>query len=160
MIIEILIFIESFWKELIATFVAFFSLWKYFDSRKKELDWKKTEFLFEQSKYIDSESDIQYVVGIIDGEHGIRLEERLTQKGKLIGDDEQFREGLHKLLNMLERLSYAVESIGSITMNEVSHFGWYFTSVYREELLVNYCNRNGYKQVVLLAEKVEEYFKS
>ena len=138
-------FLESHWKELIATIVAIFGLWKYFDARKQELDWKKTEFLFDQAKYIDDDSEIKYSFRIIDGESVLKVSDVLDEKGDTTDEHQEFIIGFHKLLNLLDRLAYAVTIRKTITMAEVNQFGWYFTSVNRNKRLQNFCSMNGYK---------------
>lgn len=152
-------FLEEHWKELVATFVAVFGLFKYFDARKKELNWKKTEFLFEQSKYIDSDDDIQFAIRVIDGEDKLKINRVINTKGCFTTENASLIKGMHNLFNLLDRLAYAVTVRNSISMEEVAHFGWYFTSIRRNKTLVSFCNSNGYKQVIELAEDVEKYFK-
>ncbi|MFQ5771975.1 MAG: hypothetical protein ACE5HX_15680 [bacterium] len=47
-------FTQDNWKELIGFLIAGFGIWKYLDTRKNELVWKRTEFLFEQARLLDS----------------------------------------------------------------------------------------------------------
>ena len=61
-------FLQSYWREIAALVGFSVGLWRYLDSRARELKWRRTEFLFEQAKYLDNDEDIMSAVLIIAGE--------------------------------------------------------------------------------------------
>lgn len=157
---ELFCFFKDHWKEIIATFVAIFSLWKYFDARDKELNWKKTEFLFSQSHYIDTDTEMQLAMQIIDGENSIKLTELFDANGSLTKLGNEYLPGFHKLFNLLDRIAYAVLTTKTLTMEEATLFGWHFTSIVRKKRLTKYCKKNGYKQVIEFSEEISNFFNN
>ncbi|MGR5550866.1 hypothetical protein [Vibrio sp. DNB22_12_1] len=157
---SIVCFLQGYWKEIIATIVAMFSIWKYFDTRKKELSWKKTEFLFTQSHYIDTDSEMQLAIQIIDGEHSVKLTEIFDSKGYLTELGHEYLSGFHKLFNLLDRIAYSVLRTNALSMDEAAQFGWHFTSIARQKCLSEYCYKNGYKQVLEFSKEMEKFFKN
>ena len=51
-------FIKIYWREIIAFIGAVIGFRKYIDARKRELNWRRTEFIFQEAKYLDNDPDI------------------------------------------------------------------------------------------------------
>lgn len=147
--------------KLIGTIIAFlsfvFGFIKYMDSRERELSWKKTEFLFNQAKYIDNDKDIIKSVSVFLKE---KPEEVLI---KVYGTniDEATREeyivGFEKLFNFLDRLAHAYLKLNTLGKDEIANYGWYLDCIKRSNTLHNYCIKNGFKDVINLAKEIENY---
>ena len=141
-------FIQDNWKELIAFFIAVFGIWKYFDTRKNELAWKRTEFLFEQARLLDSDPDISESIKILEDRHqSISLEE-------VFGGNKDYLQKFDKLFNLLDRIAYATVYQKTLSIDEVENFGWYLKKIKNKPLLVDYCKNNGFSDIIKLAEKI------
>lgn len=108
--------------------------------REEELKWKRTEFIFDQAGLFDGENEISEAVKIItDNNASVSVEKLLDLKSDMNpfhrGDG---RHKLDKLLNLMERIAYAF-SRGILTIDELSHFEWYFIRVTEIEVLNDYC---------------------
>jgi hypothetical protein len=144
-------FLQSNWKELIAFLIAAFSIWKYFDTKKNELAWRRTEFLFEQGYLLDSDEDISEAVRILEARNNeISLSEVF---------DENNCDYLHKfdkLFNLLDRLAYATIYKKTISTEEIMNFGWYLKKIRNEKVVANYCAKKGFKDILSLADLLIE----
>jgi len=147
--------------KLIGIFIALISLiiglYKYLDSRNRELAWKKTEFLFEQARYLDNDKDIIRSISLFQEQH---YEDILS---KIYGDnyDEDLRKeyqlGFEKLLNFLDRLAHAYLKLEIVGKEKVTNFGWYLEYIESSEVLNIYCVNNGYEDVINLANEMKRY---
>lgn len=135
----------------------FFSLWKFLDSRKRELEWKKTEFVFFQASKMDENSKVSRVVRIIDGHDELKPEDIVTHKGAFCSSDPDIIDGVHNLLNTLDRLAYAYQRHSSISLEELEPFFWYFTSIQRNTHFSTFCRKNGYRKVLDTSESIQEF---
>jgi hypothetical protein len=139
--------------------VAAFGLWKYLDARRRDFKWRRTEFLFEQMKYLDTDEEMQEVLRRLSGWDTAGIELMFDSRSRLSVDvSPESARGLQKMLNLLDRIAYATLDAKTLTMGEVSYFGWNFSMVHRNKPLRAYCMNNGFKQVVKLAERVEQHF--
>ena len=105
-----------------------FTIWKYFDTKDKELRWKKAEAILELGHQFDSDTDIMEAVKIIEGRHKITIEMLYNTDGEPQNSahpDELQK--IDKFLNFLDRIAYAVEKAGTLTLTEAKNFGWYYT---------------------------------
>lgn len=141
-------FIQDNWKALIGFLIAVFGVWKYFDARKNELVWKRTEFLFEQARLLDSDPDISEAIKILEDRHNsISLED-------VFEGNKDYLHKFDKLLNLLDRIAYATVYQKTLSIDEVVNFGWYLKKIKNKPLLVDYCNNNGFSDIIKLAEKI------
>jgi len=143
---------------LIAIGIASVGIWRYLDSRKRELDWKRKEFLFKQAELLDSDPDIRSAINI--------LEERLVESdtglphytAKEIFEDLNGHSGLiikfDKLLNLFDRLAYSVYDTHTLRFDDIANFSWYYKEILKYPAMVDYCNKNGFEDVVKLANQL------
>jgi hypothetical protein len=131
------------WTRIFAATVALITfIWSvasYLAARKRELKWKRAEFLFEQAKYLDTDKEINYAVAILDGTYDTLSE---------------YRMGFDKLLNLLDRLAWASLKDHVISEEELSNFGWYYSAVIKQSRVVKYCENNGYDDVIKIAQEL------
>ena len=141
-------FIQNNLKEVIAFLIAGFGIWKYFNARKNELVWKRTEFLFEQARLLDSDPDISEAIKILEDRHqSISLEE-------VFEGNKDYLQKFDKLFNLLDRIAYATVYQKTLSIDEVVNFGWYLKKIKNKPLVVDYCNNNGFSDIIKLAEKI------
>ena len=149
-------FIFENWDKLLAFIVAVGGGYKYFDTRRRELAWKRTEFLFHQAALLDADKDMTEAIQIIEGRHP-----RITLDAlfKPDGEPDTTSQGetwhkLDKLLNLLDRIAYAVLELKTLDIDEARNFGWYLREIAAHALMKTYCETNGYADVIRLSEKI------
>ena len=138
----------------IATFI--FSMWRYLVVRWAELRWQRTEFLFEQARYLDLDVQMNYAVAMLDGSYRISLNEVFDENGRFLSEvDGKYKHGLDKLFNLLDRLAWAYFENNVISKSELVNFGWYYHKILKHNRVVKYCEKHGYKDVIKLAQKLQ-----
>lgn len=143
---------------MLTAVAAIFSFWKYVDTRDRELAWRHTEFLFHQAEYLDKDKDIAAAVRVMMGADPSLSVDDLFVGSKLLvneANNEHYRYGFEKLLNLLDRLAYAHLRKETLSMDELANFKWYFSQVCDNHKLTEYCNKNGFSDVVKMAEEVK-----
>ena len=150
-------FIQTHWQWLSALAIGVFAVWKYFDTRRRELAWRRTEFIFEQARLLDTDEDLADAVSILEGRH------ETVQLASLYPDQDELDESsyssldhhkMDKLLNFLDRLTYATSDAKTLSISEVVNFGWYFKLVAKHPGLKKYCRKNGFADTLALADKM------
>lgn len=132
-----------------------FTIWKHFDTKNKELTWKKAEAILDLGHKFDSDPDIIQALKIIEGRDAITLDKLYDSQGKpqnSIYPDELQK--IDKLLNFLDRIAYAVETAGTLTLTEAKNFGGYYELILEKSRLTKYCDINGFHDIVALAKKI------
>jgi len=103
-------FIQTNWQMILALIVGICALLKYFDTRKRELAWRRTEFIFEQARLLDTDIDLSDAILILEERHNeVKLSD-LFAADKSPYDRSpfsQYYQKMDKLLNFLDRLAYA-----------------------------------------------------
>ncbi len=142
-------------KEIISVCVLVFAFWKYTDIRKRELRWKRTEFLFKQAEFLDNDPNINLAVSVLDGVDGdVRIEDLFNIDGIINNTiDKRYRIGFEKLCNFLDRLAYAHLNSKAIEKKEIANFGWYIESIEKHTRVVKYCEKNGFGDILKLSSK-------
>jgi hypothetical protein len=120
-------FLQNNWKELIGFLIAVFGIWKYFDTKKTELAWKRTEFLFQQGYILDSDQDISEPVKILEGRN-----KQITVSEIFDKQNNGYLHKFDKLFNLLDRIAYATIYKKTISVEEVLNFGWYLKKIRNE----------------------------
>lgn len=143
---------------VMAAFMAFIAIATYFDARQRELKWQRTQFLFEQAKYIEEDVDCMQVIRVLEGrEPGVRLSAVFSDGLEMTPKErDENRQRFDKFLNFLDRIAYAVLLTKAINLKEVIMFGWYLEKINESEELQKYCRKDGYPDVVRLAEKLHD----
>lgn len=146
------------WKITSAVIVAIIGLIKYFHTRSKELAWRRTEFLFEQSRLLDTDEEYKESIRMLEGRHSVKLETLYDdyEKTKTDKDKIKYYEIMDKLLNYFDRISYSVYDAKTLTIIEVSNFGWYLQKIKDSKLLNKYCEDNGFQDILKLSEDIEK----
>ena len=141
-------------KEIIAAMALVFAFWKYTDIRKRELRWKRTEFLFKQAELLDNDSDITLAISVLDGaDTNVKLDDLFDVHGNINHTiDKQYRIGFEKMCNFLDRLAYAHLNTKAIEKKEIANFGWYIESIVNHTRVVKYCENNGFEDIIKLSE--------
>jgi hypothetical protein len=152
-------FIQSHWQALTALAVGVFAVWKYFDSRASELAWRRTEFLFEQARLLDTDPDLSAAVLILEGrDPEVQLSDLFSEGQDPFSKSSRTRHYQHmdKLLNFLDRLAYAVLDARTLSVSEVANFGWYFRKVSEHPGLCQYCKATGFGDIIVLLDELKK----
>ena len=144
------------WRPIVAYATILWALISYFLTRRRELNWKRTEFLFTQAHYLDNDPHLQEVVTILEGRHSMLTVEKIFATGPELEphEREQYKQRFDKLLNLFQRLAYVVSEPKTIRMSEMASFGWYYERILQYPLLVRYCMENGFHEIVEVAKKL------
>lgn len=149
-------FLGNNWKEIAGLIGGLVAAWKYFDTRKRELTWRKTETLFRLGDRFDSDPDISQATQLIDDRlAGLHLNQLFDEEGR--PNNDLHGDMLHKIdkhLNLLARMAYAHQTMNTLSLAEVRNFGAYYQNVLVAERLKKYCQKYGYNDVVKMAEKI------
>jgi len=145
------------WEPLVAYATLVAAIVGYFLSRRRELAWKRTEFLFLQSQYIDKDTDMSEVIQILEDRHPT-----LTVEG-VFGEASDVelpvrnasKHKFDKLLGHIDLIAYAVLYVRTLSLTEAESFGWYIERIVRSSLLRNYCAENGHQDLLTLAGKLK-----
>jgi hypothetical protein len=141
---------------LISAGAVSFSIYSYTLTRRRELAWKRTEFLFAQAQYLDNDSDLIEAVNILEGRHAeITISEILKDENLEKAIKNKHLKQIDKLLNFLWRLGYAYLETKTISEREVEAFGWYFRRISEIPSLTKYCDENGYVEINIVIAKLE-----
>lgn len=139
------------WKELVGFTIAGFGIYKYFDTRARELAWRRTEFIFKQAERLENDSDVFEIVTILENRSQGKTIEQIINESQ-----SDCLQKLDKLLNLLDRLAYATLHRKTIAKEEIANFGWYLDRICQNETLVQYCNTHGFHDVLALQEALKK----
>jgi hypothetical protein len=127
----------------------------YILNRRRELAWKRTEFLFNLSARFDTDQILGEAIQILEGRHATVSLDQLFPKPPATpdraGDSE--RQKIDRLLNVFHALAYAEATVKTLSIHEVALFGWYLQKVCFHEGLRHYCLENGFHNIVELCER-------
>jgi hypothetical protein len=144
------------WDVLIASVTVIFSVISYVLSRRRELAWKRTEFLCSQSQYLDDDPVLVEVVTILEGRHPtITATDIFDGKSVDPGKQREYQQKFDKLLNFLWRICYAYETLRTISDTEVEGFGAYFWRISKIPVVVDYCEHNGFAEINAVTRKLK-----
>lgn len=154
-------FIYENWKELVGFAIAAFGIWKYLDVRKHELAWKRTEFLFEQARLLETDNDLSDAIKILEGRHPeITVDTLYGSKADLSASKtKEHRHKLDKLLNHFDRIAYATLQRKTLSIEEAANFGWYVGLICSDDNLRDYCQQEGFSDIILLLQEIDKHNK-
>ena len=122
-------------------------------NRRREAAWKRTEFMFTQLRFLDTDPGISEAVGVLEGwNSAVTIDDvfsgmsRLSPEGRM-----KYRAHFDRFFNLLWCVSYAYLELKTITWKEVGGFGWYLWRVQTTPALADYCRDNGFSEVLTAA---------
>ena len=151
------LFFSQNWQYLTALIAGGFAIWRFLVSRRDELAWKRTEFLFAQAQYLESDRAMREILQILGDKH------EQYSIGDIVADDADLEDGekyrlknnLDHFLNFFDRLYYAFNA-GTLSKAEVMVFQWYLAEIVETSELAEYCRTSGFKDVLKLAKLVSD----
>jgi hypothetical protein len=153
-------FLEN-WKELLGFVIAVCGIWKYFDARKRELAWKRTEFLFEQARLQETDNDLSDAIKILEDRHPeITVATLYGAEADLsAAKTKEYRHKFDKLLNHFDRIAYATLQRKTLSIEEAANFGWYVGLISGNDDLRDYCQQEGFSDIILLSQEIDKHNK-
>jgi soluble cytochrome b562 len=154
-------FIHDNCKELLGFLIAVWGIWKYFDARKRELAWKRTEFLFEQARLLETDNDLSDAIKILEDRHPeITIDTLYGAKADLSASKtKEYRHKFDKLLNHFDRIAYATLQRKTLSIEEAANFGWYVGLISSNDALKDYCQQEGFSDIILLLQEIDKHSK-
>lgn len=143
-------FIAENWDKVLAFCIAGIGIWRYLDSRTRDLRWRRTELLFSQATLLDTNPDISNAVKIIECRHNdISIEDLFDDSGRPANSTHGNEwQQIDMLLNLLDRIAYAVIHLETLTIDEAMNFSWYLTLLERNNNMLRYCEENGFEDIL------------
>jgi hypothetical protein len=137
------------WSILIASAAVVFSVISYVLSRRRELAWKRTEFICAQAEYFDNDPDLVEVVSILEERHpNIKVEDIFGVGSKIDSQKRsEYKQKFDKMFNFLWRLCFAYLETKTLSSKEVEAFGWYFWRMSQFPTILHYCAENGFSSI-------------
>ena len=123
---------------------------------------ERTRFIFEQSKYFDTDPSMQTANKIIYGlSPNFTIETFLRVMDSKEGTQEEISTSMafEGYLNFLWRVAYAHLHLKTISIEDVTAFGVYFYKIYSENRLREYCMAQGFEEIIELAQKLEPIWR-
>lgn len=133
-----------------------FALWRFLLTRHAELAWRRTRFVFDQSRYLETDPELTEVLKLLTGNHPAASLDDVLDEDTSLDEEEVLRlkHALDKFLNFFDRMFYAVHVVCTLKLDELSVFSWYLEALLNEQELMAYCRDNGFHDVVRLAQEV------
>lgn len=149
------------WTLIIAASAVLFSIFSYWLTQRRELAWKRTEFLFGQSSYLDNDPALIEVLDILERRHlEIKLNDVFDPESNLDAATRlKYLQYFDKLLNFLWRLCYAYLTVKTIKKKEIKDFSWWLRRISEYPPLVDYCKKNGYEEILITIEEMRPDWK-
>lgn len=136
------------------------------EQRIRELTWERTKFLFELSEKFAKDAAMRECARAMaypQNDDGTNLPvlkrilrvPTLCPPGHFSREEIETREKFNRLLSFLDDLYYCQQR-GVLTIGEVSHFGYILYQIYHSEPVKEYCEQNGFHNVLELCEIVRK----
>ena len=139
-----------------AIWAAVWAVIQFSDSRKRDITWRRTELLFRIGEQLDSNPRFIEALRLLEDR-----DDRTNLQGffeftesELYNGGKNLRQNVDALFNLFERIAHAVYITKTLSIDEASCFGWYFQRILETEPLKEYCEENGFKDVLKLAQAV------
>ena len=126
-----------------------------FLTRRRELAWKRTEFLFAQAHYFDNDPVLVEIVTILEGRHVTLTVDQIFDpaSGLDASTRKEYLQKFDKLLDFLWRLCFACLETKTLSLKEIEAFGWYFWRISESQLLFDYCDNYGFEEILIVIKK-------
>lgn len=143
------------WQLMIGALLAIFTVVSYILTRRRELAWRRTEFLCRQSEYLDSDFVLVEMITILEERHPHITIDSILEGTDSLGSAMRQDQKLDKLLNMLWRLCYAHLETRTISINELNGFGWDLMLISESSALTQYCDDNGFEEINIAIKRLK-----
>jgi hypothetical protein len=149
--------LEANWQFLAGVLVAVWTVWSYLMNRRDEAAWRRTEFMVEQLRVLDTDGAATEALAILEGwRPDLSVEQIFADPPQMTADIR----GVHvarfdRLLNLLWCVAYAHLELKTITWKELAGFGWYIWRVASDPAMAKYCESH-YPEVLDAAKVLQK----
>lgn len=126
-------------------------------TRRRELAWKRTEFLFAQAHYFENDPGLVEAATILEGRHAVLTVEQIFDPTSELDQlkRHEYLQKFDKLLDFLWRLCFACLETQTLSLKEIEAFGWYLWRISESPLLFDYCDNYGFEEIVIVIKKLK-----
>jgi hypothetical protein len=127
----------------------------------EELKWRRTQFLLQLWKDFNSDMTLRPCIRMIDvGDQDPRLGSLFsTETIHLHESLADLRYHFDRYFDFLQSLAFC-EAKGTLSLDEIACFGWHYWRLLQSPTLSDYCDKNGYDDVLILAKRIIEHQKN
>jgi hypothetical protein len=144
---------------ILAIIGGLWSVYTFSKQRDEDRRWRQVQFLLElNQKFFDSPEIRRCIRWLNDedrqGDLGAIFQSRLAQ---LKPDELQVVEEFDRLFQFFDNLSHC-HDMKVLTLDQINLFGWYLVKIGQNKCLRDFCNENGFEEVIRLADRIEKKF--
>jgi hypothetical protein len=127
-------------------------------NHRRTLALERTKFIFEQSKFFDTDPSIQTANKILYGfspDFTVDVFLRVIEARKGNPEEIAMSLALENYLNFLWRVAYTHFVLKTITLEDLDAFGYYFYKIQEHKGLYEYCMKDGFEEIIMAAKKLQ-----
>lgn len=146
------------WEILAGLAAAVWAIGTFFVTRRRELAWRRTEFVARESKYLDNDAEMRECTLVLYGKHPVFSVQQFisaAQAETLEGDQRRLFEMFEKHLNFFWRIAYAHVALRTLTRRDLDAFSIYLARICEHESLRTYCLSSGYDEIAAAFRRLE-----
>lgn len=151
-------FILDNWQLISALIATCWAIFTYFYTQKQEIAWRRTEFIVDQSMYIDNDPEMRKCTLALYGKHpsmSIADFIKAVKQGDNVDKKvAKYTLQFEKYLNFIWRICYAYLVLKTLTKKDLLAFGVYILEIKNNSQLREYCIEAGYDEIITAAEKI------
>lgn len=133
------------------------SLYTFARQREEDRKWRQVQFLLELNQKFYDSPEIRRCMRWLNDEarqSGLVVIFQ-SPPANLKPDDLQICEEFERLFQFFDNLAHCHE-MGALTLRQINLFGWYLEKIGRNKCLRDYCNGNGFHDVIRLADRLKK----
>jgi hypothetical protein len=144
------------WQPLLAVATAFGAVVGYVKTHRRELSWKRTEFICSQLRTLDTDPKLYEMLTILEGRHPEISVYEIYDPGSGLDEARRhaYQQEMDSFLNFIWCLCFAYLELRTLTDRNILCVGRYLDIVNGNPLLRDYCLTHGYTAIVEAAERV------
>jgi hypothetical protein len=137
-----------------AVFVALCTAIGFLLTWRKEIRWKRLEFIFAQCQYLENDSEIRLAIDVLAGRTELTTA-AVYSKTTPFPDQLKYQAAFEKLFGFLDRIAYAVKYSKTLSFTEIAEFGWHFRVVCQDKNLA--AETTGFPCMVAIAPALQTH---
>ncbi len=122
--------------------------------REDDLKWRRAEFIIRLWKEFNDDKSLRPCIVLIDSGDDARLSRVLLGDLRTLSEaDTHLRYDFDRYFDFFDSIAYCVDKT-PFTEDEAGCFGWHFEKLRTTAPVREYCENNGYQDVVKLADRL------
>jgi hypothetical protein len=149
-------FFNEAWQPLLGIATAVGAVVGYLKTHRRELSWKRTEFICSQLRTLDTDPKLHEMLTILEDRHPeVSVYEIYDPEGGLDeAKRKAYQQEMDSFLNFIWCLCFAYLELRTLTDRNILCVGRYLDIISGNPLLRDYCLTHGYTAIVSAAERV------